>query len=96
MTETIFRDKRIMMIGTDLNTKGGISSVVRGYFDAGITDRLGIHYYPTHCDGSKFRKIIFYIKGLFKIVISMPRYSIVHIHTASWWSFRRNLMMSLC
>ena len=78
-----------MMVGTDLSTKGGISSVVRGYFDAGIMDRLGIQYYSTHCDGSKLYKVIFYMRGLFKIIVNMPKYDIVHIHTASWWSFRR-------
>ena len=77
------------MVGTDLNTKGGISSVVQGYFDAGIMDRLGIHYYPTHCDGSRLDKVIFYMRGLFKIIINMPQYDIVHVHTASWWSYRR-------
>lgn len=77
------------MVGTDLNTKGGISSVVQGYFDAGIMGRLGIHYYPTHRDGSRSDKVFFYMRGLFKIIINMPKYNIVHVHTASWWSYRR-------
>ena len=77
------------MVGTDLKTKGGISSVVQGYFDAGIMGRLGIHYYPTHRDGSRSDKVFFYMRGLFKIIINMPKYDIVHVHTASWWSFRR-------
>jgi len=83
-------DKReVMMVGTDLKTKGGISSVVQGYCDAGIMERLGIHYYPTHRDGSRSDKVFFYMRGLFKIIINMPKYDIVHIHTASWWSYRR-------
>lgn len=80
---------QVMMVGTDLNTKGGISSVVQGYFDAGIMGRLGIHYYPTHRDGSRSDKVFFYMRGLLKIIINMPKYDIVHVHTASWWSYRR-------
>lgn len=84
---------RVMMIGTDLYTKGGISSVVQGYFREGIMDRLGIHYYHTHRDGSKLDKIILYIKALLKIVQNMPKYDIVHLHLASWWSFRRLIFL---
>ena len=81
--------KHTMMVGTALGNKGGIESVVRGYFNAGITDRLCIHYYPTHCDGMRVEKILFYFKGFIRILTNMRRYRIVHVHTASMWSFRR-------
>jgi glycosyltransferase involved in cell wall biosynthesis len=81
--------KHTMMVGTALGNKGGIESVVRGYFDVGITERLCIHYYPTHCDGMRVEKILFYVKGFVKILTIMRQYRIVHVHTASWWSFRR-------
>ena len=81
--------KHTMMVGTALGNKGGIESVVRGYFDAGITNRLRIHYYPTHCDGMRVEKILFYVKRLVKIITNMRQYRIVHVHTASIWSFRR-------
>ena len=83
------KGKEVMMIGTNLTSKGGISSVVQGYFDAGIVDRLGIRYFPTHRDGTKAEKIVFYVKGIYKIVINMLKYHIVHVHTASRWCFRR-------
>jgi len=86
---------QVMMVGTALNTKGGISSVIREYCESGIMERLGICYYPTHCDGSKLQKIFFYIQGLTKIIIDVPKYHIIHIHTASWWSYRRLFIIIL-
>ena len=84
-----------MMVGTNLHSKGGVSSVIQGYFDAGIMERLGIQYYPTHCDGSRSHKVIFYMRGLFKIIINMPKCNIVHVHTSSRWSFRRLFLIIL-
>lgn len=87
--------KHTMMVGTALGNKGGIESVVRGYFDAGITDRLRIHYYATHCDGMRVEKILFYVKRLVNILTNMRQYRIVHVHTSSGWSFRR-LFLVIC
>ena len=80
---------QVMMIGTDLCSKGGVAAVAQGYFDAGIADRLSIDYYPTHCDGSKIRKIFFYFRSLLRIIMCMQRCRIVHVHMSSKWSLRR-------
>lgn len=77
------------MIGPSMNGKGGIASVVRGYFNAGIIHSLNITYYSTHCDGSKKRKFIYYFLNIGNILLQLRKYSIIHIHTASLWSFRR-------
>jgi len=84
---------KVMMIGTHPTGKGGIASVIRGYFDGGIMRRLGIDYYSEHKGGSKIFEALFYVKTLPKIALSMRRYEIVHVHTASWWSFRRLLLL---
>ena len=84
-----------MMIGTALNTKGGISSLIRDYLHAGIIDKLGIDYFPTHKEGSRLEKIVFYLKNLIRIMIKMKKYKILHIHTASWWSYRRLFIIIL-
>ena len=82
-------NRKIMMIGTDLSAKGGVTSVIRGYFDSGSIESLGIRYYATYRDGTKADKILFYIKNLIKIIFDLPKNTIVHIHVSSWWSFRR-------
>ena len=79
----------VLMCGTDVSTMGGISSVVRNYIDHGMMERLGVRYMPTHRDGSKLGKVLFYLGQFPRIVVTMPRVRIVHIHTSQGWSFRR-------
>lgn len=85
--------KKVMMFGTDIQGKGGVSSVVDGYLESGIMTRLNIDYYQTHCSGTKVNKLFFYIRILPKIIFSMGQYDILHLHTASWWSCRRKLFI---
>lgn len=85
----------ILMLGTHITTMGGIASVVRNYFDYGMMDRLRICYMATHRDGSKIRKILFYLKQVPLIALKMPACRLVHIHTSQGWSFRRLLVLFL-
>jgi glycosyltransferase involved in cell wall biosynthesis len=81
--------QKVMMVGTSPHASGGISAVVRGYFESGVADRLGITYVATHTTGTVIRKLHCYLAGLVRALLSMHRYRIVHVQTASWWSFRR-------
>ncbi len=80
---------KVMMIGTSPKARGGISSVIRSYKQSGIMERLNISYYATHCDGTCINKVIFYFKAVLRILKDVKEFQIIHIHTASWWSFRR-------
>jgi glycosyltransferase involved in cell wall biosynthesis len=80
---------KVMMIGTELNSKGGIAAVVKGYFLSNIMTNQKIDYYPSHCDGKRLTKFIFYLKNLMIILLRIYKYKIVHVHMASKWSFRR-------
>lgn len=77
------------MLGTDVNTQGGISSVIKNYLNYGIVERLGIDYYATHKDGSKLNKILFFISQFVVIFFKMPFYKIVHFQSSQGWSYRR-------
>ena len=59
--------KRIMMIGTNLEGKGGIASVVNGYLKSGLFKFLNVSYFPIHIGGSKIEKITYYLYGIQKI-----------------------------
>lgn len=83
------QNKLIMMLGPNPHGKGGISTVVRGYFDAGFMEKFGIDYFQTHRQGTKLSKLTFYVNTLFRIAARLPRYKILHVHSASNWSFRR-------
>ncbi|MEE9412099.1 MAG: glycosyltransferase family 4 protein [Methylococcales bacterium] len=79
----------IMMLGTGMSNKGGISSVVKDYQDFGIFQRLGINYYATHTDGTKLEKLLFFVSRFFLILYKIRSYKILHFHTATGWSYIR-------
>ena len=82
---------RIVMIGSSRATRGGISSMVDVYFDAGLFDRWDAEYLETHCDGSKLAKLA---KALGAWIAFMARLvygevGLLHVNIASDASFRR-------
>ncbi len=79
----------VLMVGTDTSTMGGIASVINGYIEYGIFDRLSIDYHPTHKDGSKIEKALFFFKQLISFNIRVFKYNIIHLHTSHGWSYRR-------
>lgn len=83
--------KRIVMLGTSLNTQGGISSVLLVYKAAGLLERHAIELIATHADGSPSRKIAVFLEGLrkyFKLLL-LGRIAAVHVHMSSRASFWR-------
>jgi len=82
-------DKIVLMVGTEPGRSGGIAALVQGYLEAGFFDLLGIDYVSTHRVGGPVAKIRTYLSGMARIASTMHHYRLVHIHTASWWSFRR-------
>ena len=91
----IKKNRKVMMIGTKIDGKGGISSVIRDYRDFGILEKLNIEYFESHSGGTKIHKLLFYIFQMIKIVKNINRFSIVHLHTASYWSFKRKCLLVL-
>ena len=80
---------KVLMIGPNLKEKGGIVSVIKGYKNNGIFKKYNIEYATTHTKGNIYKKLNFYIINIIKIYFKLKTYDIVHIHTASYWSYRR-------
>ncbi len=81
---------RILMLGTALDTRGGISSVVRVYEQYGLFERFGIQYIATHCDGSAARKLWRALAAIATYATALLRGpALVHVHVASRASFWR-------
>ncbi len=76
------KNKRIAMLGTAYDTKGGISSVVNVYREAGLFERWPIEYIATHRDGSKLQKILQAAKAVGRLswLIVSRRLSLIHVH----------------
>lgn len=83
--------RSIVMIGTGLDTRGGVSAVVRVYAEQGLLQRHGVRYIATHCDGSKWRKLRQAVGAWLAYIGLLLRggVALVHVHSASGPSFWR-------
>lgn len=83
--------KKILMLGTSLNTMGGIASVVRVYESTGLFERYRVHYLATHCDSGPLAKLRImlcaYARCLFMLLAGQV--GLIHVHVASNASFWR-------
>lgn len=80
----------ILMIGTDMKSKGGVSSVIRMYSEAGLLKH--VCFMASYTDGSTWKKISWYALFLaryIKTLLTHRSIKVVHIHTASYGSFFR-------
>jgi glycosyltransferase involved in cell wall biosynthesis len=79
------------MLGTALETRGGVSSVARTYRDHGLFARWNVAYLATHGSGSFVRKLCIMLGAIGSYVarLAAHRPALVHIHVASRASFWR-------
>ena len=85
--------KRIVMLGSAREVRGGVSAMVNVCFDQGLFDRWEAQYLPTHCDGSKPRKAMRAGMSLVRFagLVAAGRVALVHAHISSDASFWRKL-----
>jgi glycosyltransferase involved in cell wall biosynthesis len=83
--------KKLVMIGTQVEALGGISSVVNVYRAAGLFDRFPIVNLPAHCDGSVLAKLKIMLSAYtqFLWLLLIGRVGLLHVHVASRTSFWR-------
>jgi glycosyltransferase involved in cell wall biosynthesis len=89
--------KKIIMLGTGLDTMGGISAVVNVYRAAGLFARFPILHIATHCDGGSVKKLKTVLLALLRFVplLLTGQVALVHIHVASRASFWRKSVFFL-
>jgi glycosyltransferase involved in cell wall biosynthesis len=89
--------KSVLMVGTDLNEKGGIRAVVQGYMDGGLFDRFDGTYVVSHVYGSAWRKIATVCKAWLRVAYLLHKLDtpLVHVHMASRASFWRKSVVCL-
>lgn len=91
-------DARILMLGTSLDTMGGISAVLTVYRDDGLFVRWPIEHVVTHRDGGVVKKIQTAIGALFRVMrcLIQTKPDLMHLHVSSRASFwRKALFMTL-
>lgn len=88
-----------VMLGTSFGERGGISSVVEMYGRYGFFERWSVRYISTHIDGYKLKKIFVFIFAIidFVFILMTNKIQVVHVHTASRYSFlRKSIFLSIC
>jgi glycosyltransferase involved in cell wall biosynthesis len=85
------------MIGTSLDTQGGVATVVNVLKGAGLFDRTGAIYIPTHRDGGAGAKLAVLTWAWLRYVglLLGGKVALVHAHTASRASFWRKSLFFL-
>lgn len=91
------RPRHVVMVGTALGTRGGISSVVATYRAAGLFQRWPVSYLETHREGTTAAKAVSALRafGQFLLAIVRGPKGVLHVHGASRWSFwRKSVFMA--
>ena len=83
------RKMRVLMIGAGRDVRGGVSSVVNSYYDAGLDKMCNLTYLPTMEDGSKLKKLLVAAGARLRFEYLIRRNDILHVHMSSDNSFYR-------
>lgn len=90
---------KVLMVGVDKRTKGGMWTVAEYYLkNVDFCKATGLKYIPTSITGNKLKRIIFTMVSLIKIIfeLSVGNYNIVHIHMAERGSvYRKSIVVNL-
>lgn len=85
------RNRLIVMLGTDMRSPGGITAVLRRYFDWGLDREWPIRFIATYRRSGTADKLLTASRALlsFTALLAAGRVSAVHAHTAARGSFWR-------
>lgn len=83
-----------VMIGTAIDTQGGIATVVSVLKGAGLFDRCGVEYISTHRDGGILAKLAALLMAWIRYLglLLGGKVALLHAHTASRASFWRKAL----
>jgi len=89
--------QNVIMMGPDLDVRGGISFVVREYLQAGLDKKVNLFFIPSHKDGTILRKILVFLKAfcIFIFCLVQIRNPIIHLHVSKRGSFFRKFSFFL-
>ncbi|MBO0885583.1 MAG: glycosyltransferase family 4 protein [Mycobacterium sp.] len=90
--------RRVLWVSTSLDTRGGVASYVRTMRETALWNQWRIRHVATHCDGSRTRRILIFVRALPALLAEvLRRPAIVHVHMSSYGSFfRKSVVVWLC
>ncbi len=80
---------KVLMIGAGREVRGGVSSVVNSYYEAGLDKLCELTYLPTMKDGSKLKKLLVAVRARIRFERLVKETDILHVHMSSDNSFYR-------
>lgn len=80
---------RVLMVGPRRSGRGGMATVVNGYYSAGIQDMVDLTYVGTTSAGGPFFKGIAALRALWRFWELLPSSDVVHVHIGAGISFQR-------
>lgn len=87
---------KVLMIGVDSSTQGGMWSVVEGYLKCQkFCEKTNLFYIPTSVTGNTLRKLVFTAKAYIKILLTLitTDIDVVHIHVSERGSVYRKYIV---
>ena len=88
---------KVLMVGVDAKTKGGMWSVARSYIQcSAYQEAVDLKYVSVATVGSPTKKILFFAAGFFKVIYLLitQKRDIVHIHMSERGSVFRKLIIA--
>ena len=83
---------KVLMIGAGRDVRGGVSSVVNSYYDAGLDKLCELTYLPTMEDGSKLKKLFVAVWARLCFEQLIKKNDILHVHMSADNSFYRKAL----
>jgi phenylacetate-CoA ligase len=85
----------VVMVGTSLQTRGGISAMVRVLMAGGLFGLANVRYVVSHVEGATWRKLVYFARALTVVAqqIVTRHAALVHAHASSKGSFWRKSMV---
>ncbi|MDR0994710.1 MAG: glycosyltransferase, partial [Tannerella sp.] len=74
------RKKKVLMLATSRNTRGGISAVLKLYESCPFWQRFKVRWIETHTDTSIWGKFLPAMRAFVLFLFFAPSYPIIHIH----------------
>lgn len=81
---------KVLMIGPDIDrVPGGMATVIKNCMYSELANTVKLKYISSNIEDNIVSKVLWNIKGLFKYLVNINEYDIVHIHMAERGSFYR-------
>jgi glycosyltransferase involved in cell wall biosynthesis len=83
--------KKVMVIGSSLEDKGGIVTVMKNINTSYIAEKYDITHVETYITGSTIKRLFYFLKGLIHFLLGLIIFQpdIIHIHMSYKGSFYR-------